>query len=394
MSVAEPVLHVDMDAFYASVEAIKDPSLRGRPVVVGGLGNRGVVTSASYEARAFGVASAMPIVQARRLCPHAVFLPNDFDAYVAYSRRIRDIFCSFTPVVEPLSLDEAFLDVRGSVRLFGPPEDIGRAIRERVAGLGLRCSVGVAPNRLVAKLASRRAKPDGLVVVRRGDVRRFLDPLPVEELWGVGEQTAAALHRLGLRSVGQLAAASRSLLQRALGDVLGAQLHDLARGIDERPVTPEIEARSVGCEETFETDLDSADDILRELLRLSDRAAARLRAKGLCGRTVTIKVRFSNFRTVTRSITLEREVDGGHEVYDAARILFRRVDPDRPRVRLLGVTVSGLAPGPPRWQGELLGRPAGSRRRAASLAIDAIRTRFGDSAVAPGALLETRGDRI
>jgi DNA polymerase IV len=387
MTVVEPILHVDMDAFYASVEAIKDPSLRGRPVVVGGLGGRGVVTSASYEARSFGVASAMPTVRARRLCPHAVFVPNDFDSYIEYSEKIRDVFTSYTPLVEPLSLDEAFLDVGGSVRLFGRPIDIARAIKKAVAGLGLPCTVGIAPNKFLAKLASARAKPDGLLLVPADAVTQWLHPLPVGALWGVGEQTADVLRRLGLKTVGDVARMPRRTLERAIGDALGAHLHALAHGVDERRVEPYEPAKSVGSESTFDRDLDSAADILREVLRLSDRTAMRLRAKGLCGRTVTLKIRFSNFKTITRAKTLENEVDTGPEIYEVARSLYNKLDPDRPRIRLIGVAVSGLVPGPPRRQLSLLvgDRPGWG---AASRAIDSIRGRFGDAAVGPAALLD------
>jgi DNA polymerase-4 len=389
----ESILHVDMDAFYASVETIKDPSLRGRPVVVGGLGGRGVVTSASYKARSFGVASAMPIVRARRLCPHAVFLPNDFEAYTDYSRRIRDIFGSYTPLVEPLSLDEAFLDVAGSLRLFGPPIEIAQRIRSDVAALGLPCSVGVAPNKFLAKLASSRAKPAGLVMVPADDVAGFLHPLPVGALWGVGESTADVLRRLGLKTVGDVARMPRRTLERAVGDFLGAQLNDLANGIDDRVVTPAEPAKSVASEETFAADLDSVEIILREVLRLSDRTAARLRAKGLCGRTITLKIRFSNFRTITRSRTLEAAVDTGPEIYAEARSLYERLNPERPRIRLLGVSVGGIAPGPPGRQLDLLAGSPASRWGDVTRAIDSIRERFGDESMKPATLLEAHDRR-
>jgi DNA polymerase-4 len=380
-----------MDAFYASVEVAKDPSLSGRPVVVGGLGGRGVVTSASYEAREFGVTSAMPVVRARRLCPHAHFLPNDFESYLTYSERIRDVFLSFTPLVEPLSLDEAFLDVAGSVRLFGPPVEIARKIKLAITELGLSSTVGVAPNKFLAKVASTTAKPDGLLVVPPDRIAGFLHPLPVGALWGVGEQTEEMIRRLGLKTVGDVARIEKRTLERAVGDALGAHLHALANGIDERSVTPSEAAKSVGSEETFSRDLDHDDDILREVLRLSDRTAARLRAKTMCGRTVTLKVRFSNFKTITRSQTLASEVDTGPEIYTVARSLYERLHPDRPRIRLLGVSISGLAPGPARRQLSLL---SGENPKwgAAAQAVDSIRDRYGAGAVGPATLLRDPGE--
>lgn len=389
------ILHVDMDAFYASVEAIKDPSLRGKAVIVGGQGGRGVVTSASYEAREFGVTSAMPMIRARRLCPQAIYLPNDFPAYVEHSRRIRDVFMSVTPLVEPLSLDEAFLDVSGSVKLFGDPPSIARLVKQRILDIGLTCTVGVAPNKFLAKLASTVAKPDGFLIVDPDHIEDFLHPLPITALWGVGQQTGEALRKLGLRTVGDVAGLSRRTLERAIGESLGAHLHALANGRDDRPVVPDEPAKSVGSEETFERDIDSNDEVLRELLRLADRTAGRLRAKGLCGRTVTIKVRFSNFKTITRSRTLEQEVDTPFELYDVARDLYRKLDPDRPRIRLLGVSVSGVIAGPPKRQLELLEGAAGSagaeRRARAADAMDDIRHRFGSGAVTQASLLEEPG---
>jgi DNA polymerase IV len=384
--VTGPILHVDMDAFYASVEAIKDPAIRGKPVIVGGLGGRGVVTSASYEARAFGVTSAMPIVTARRLCPHAIFRANDFASYTEYSERIRTVFGSFTPAVEPLSLDEAFLDVAGSVRLFGAPEAIAVEVKRRIEVLGLHCTVGVAPNKFLAKLASTQAKPDGLLVVA-ADVEHFLRPLPVTALWGVGAHTAAVLTRLGLKTVGDLAQVSRATLERVVGDGVGGHLYELARGIDERPVVPQETPKSVGSEATFEADLDSLEIVLRETLRLADRTASRLRSKGLCGRTVTLKVRFANFKTITRSTTLPEEVDATSEIYEVARALYAKVHSDAVRIRLLGVSVGQLAPGPPRRQLDLLAeRPP--RSAAASAAVDSVRGRFGDDALRPATLLD------
>jgi DNA polymerase-4 len=330
----------------------------------------------------------MPIMRARRLCPHGVYLANDFDSYADYSRQIRDVFTTFTPLVEPLSLDEAFLDVAGSQRIFGDPATIAHRIKAAVADVGLTCTVGAAPNKFLAKLASTRAKPDGLLVIESDRAKDFLHPLPVDALWGVGEQTAEALRRLGLKTVGNVARVSRRTLERALGDVLGGHLHNLANGIDERPVVPDEPAKSVGSENTFASDLDATPAILREILRLSDRTAARLRAKGLCGRTITLKVRFSNFKTITRSRTLGAAVDTTAEIYSVARDLYERLDPDRPRIRLLGVGIAGLAPGPPRRQLDLLAQTATPRWSEASRAIDAIRDRFGDAAVSPATLLE------
>ncbi len=386
-AVRETILHVDMDAFYASVETIKDASLRGRAVIVGGRGTRGVVTSASYEARKWEVRSGMPIVTARRLCPHAVFLPNDFAAYRRYSASLRQVFLSFTPLVEPIALDEAFLDVSGSIRLFGSPIAIAGQIKQRVGELGLPCTIGVASNKLTAKLASTRAKPAGLMVVEAGRTAEFLHPLPIRALWGVGDHTAEALSRLGLETVGDVARVSRRTLERALGDALGTHLHALANGVDDRPVVPAEPSKSVGTEETYQEDLDCAEDILREILRLCDRTATRLRGKGLCGRTITLKVRFSNFRTVTRSKTLEEHLDTAPEIYAVAKDLYSKLDPERPRIRLLGVSLSGLSPGPPKRQLHLVGE-LGPRWQEAARAVDGIRKRFGDTAVAPATLLD------
>jgi DNA polymerase-4 len=388
--VREPILHVDMDAFYASVEVAKDHSLKGKPVVVGGQGGRGVVTSASYEARAFGVTSAMPMIRAHRLCPHAVFLPNDFTAYSDYSERIRDVFLSFTPLVEPLSLDEAFLDVSGSIKLFGRPIEIARQIKAATQDFGLPCTVGVAPNKFLAKLASGRGKPDGLLVVEADRVREFLDPLPVTALWGVGDATGEQLRRLGLKTVADIRVVGKRTLERAVGDATGAHLHALSHGIDDRIVTPLEGAKSVGSEETFSRDLDATEDILREILRLSDRTAGRLRAKALCGRTVTLKVRFSNFSTITRSKTFDGELDAAAEIYEIAKALYLRLDPERPRIRLLGVAITGLASGPARRQLDLLAAP-GTGWPEASDAVDRIRERWGQEAVGPAALID-RGD--
>ncbi len=382
------VLHVDMDAFYASVELRRRPELRGQPVIVGGLGNRAVVLSATYEARAFGVHSAMPMTRARRLCPQAVVVPPDHGDYAAASTGVMEVFRSVTPVVEPISLDEAFLDVSGAVRRLGSPAVIGELIRARIADeQQLTCSVGVAASKFVAKLASTRAKPDGLLVVPRDGVVAFLHPLPVGALWGVGERTEEVLLRLGLRTIGDLAHTPVATLQRALGQAAGAHLAALAWGRDERRVVAGEPDKSIGAEETFPTDVDDPAVVLRELLRLSERTAARLRSAGHAGRTVSIKVRFADFSTITRSRTLPVATDVGREIYDVARGLYTALGLGRARIRLVGVRVEGLvdADGEPR-QLVLDERPAGWRE--AELAVDRAARRFGSGTVRPATLVD------
>ena len=385
---SEPILHVDMDAFYASVETRKDPSLAGKPVVVGGSGTRGVVMSASYEARRYGVHSAMPAARARRLCPEAVFVPPDFASYRAYATRLREVLLSFTPMVEPLSLDEAFLDVGGATSLFGEPAAIAERIRERVQGeLELSCSVGVAPNKFLAKLASAAAKPDGTTVVPRDGVLDFLHPLPVRALWGVGERTHETLERLGVRTVGELAEVSRRVLERTLGEAAANHLADLATGTDLREVVPYEAPKSVSHEETFDHDLDADEDMLRELLRLSFRVAARLRGEGYRARTVTIKVRLASFTTLTRSRTLPDPTDVGHELHRIASDLFTGLPGARRRIRLLGVAATGLVPS----GAEQLALVRAGRWEDAERALDRIERRFGSGAAVPAALLRPDG---
>jgi DNA polymerase-4 len=385
---AEPILHVDLDAFYASVEVRKDPSLAGRPVVVGSPGPRGVVMSASYEARRYGVRSAMPSVRARRLCPEAVFLPPDFEAYRAYAHRFREVLLRFTPLVEPLSLDEAFLDVSGAVRLFGPPPEVARRVREAVRSeLSLTASVGVAPNKLLAKLASARAKPDGLLVVEASRALEFLHPLPVDALWGVGERTAETLRRLGVRTVGELARTPAPVLERALGESAARTLSELAWGRDDRAVVPSEPPRSVGHEETYPRDLDGDEEVLREVLAHAHRVAARLREEGYRARTVTLKLRLPSFATLTRSRTLARPTDSGAELFHAARDLYRRLPPGRRRFRLVGVAVSGLEP----TGVEQLALAREGRWDLAERAVDRVERRFGRGAALPAALLDRPG---
>jgi DNA polymerase-4 len=386
----EPILHVDLDAFYASVEVLKDSSLAGRPVVVGGSGSRGVVMSASYEARRFGIRSAMPAVRARRLCPDAVFLPPDFDSYRTHSNRFREILLSVTPLVEPIALDEAFLEVSGAVRLFGAPEEMGERIRRTVRSeLGVTCSVGVAPTKLVAKLASRAAKPDGLVHVRVEDVGGFLDPLPARALWGVGEKTMEVLDRLGVKTVGDLGRTSPAVLGRLIGDQHARDLHALARGIDERDVVAYEPPKSIGHEETFDADLDAEEDLLREILALAYRVAARLREDGYRARTVVLKVRLANFTTLTRSRTLAAPTDVGADVNETAAELYRALPGARRRVRLLGVQATGLVPA----GAEQLALLRGERRGDVERALDRIERRFGRGSAMPASLLDRRRER-
>ena len=387
---AEPILHVDLDAFYASVEVLKDPSLAGRPVVVGYDGPRGVVASASYEARTYGIRSAMPSVRAKRLCPDAVFLPSDFDAYRAHSNRFREVLLSYTPVVEPISLDEAFLDVGGATSLFGEPASIAARIRADVEReVGVTCSVGVAPTKFVAKLASDLCKPDGMLVVANDGVGAFLDPLPVGRLWGVGEKTGELLGRLGIRTVRELGETPEAILTRVLGEQSGRHLRNLALGVDERAVVPYEVPKSVSHEETFQRDLDADEDVLRELLALSGRVAARLRADGYRARTAVLKARLANFTTLTRSRTLPDATDVGADLYHVMAELYRALPGQRRRIRLLGVQAAGLIPAGAEQLAMLHPERWGDVERA----IDRIERRFGRGAAMPASLLDRGRDR-
>jgi DNA polymerase-4 len=386
-----PMLHVDMDAFYASVEIRERPELRDRPVVVGGVGARGVVSAANYIAREFGVRSAMPTGQARRLCPHAVFLPPSFGRYQEVSEGVMAIFRDITPLVEPLSLDEAFLDVSGSLRrLRTTPAALGAEIRRRVSErFQITCSVGVGPTKFVAKLASGLAKPDGMLVVPHDQVTEFLHPLPVSALWGVGKRTAERLFDVGLETVADVAASPLPRLRRMIGVASAEHLHALAQGIDDRAVVPQTAEKSVGAEETFEVDHYDRDLLKRELLRLSERTASTLRSRGLRGRTVSIKVRYSDFTTITRSRTLPVATDVTREVYQTAcRLLDEQTPPGA--IRLIGVRMEQLGVG----ESEQLFLDAPEQGwREADQAADKARSKFGTAAVKPAALLGKRPDR-
>ena len=392
------ILHVDMDAFYAAVEVKHDPSLARRPVIVGGSGSRGVVASCSYEARAYGIHSAMPSTKARRLCPSAVFLPGRHDLYQRYSRRLHEVLHSFTPLVEPISLDEAFLDVTGARRLLGTGTEIAWSIRRRIQDdLGLAASVGVATSKLVAKLASKAAKPRaalptpvpglGVKVVEAGTELAFLHPLSIGSLWGVGPATRRRLAHLGVDTIGDLAAVPVASLVAVLGPSSGRHLHALAWARDVRAVETGRVAKSVGHEETYRRDLHDHDEVRREVVRLSDAVSTRLREAGKAGRTVVLKVRFGDFRTITRSRRLPKPLDTGPALARVAQELLGLVDLS-PGVRLLGVSMSSLED-----RGAFqptLGCTEGDDE-ALARAVDDIRRRFGAVSVGPASLLSPGG---
>lgn len=382
-----PILHVDMDAFFASVSLRTRPELHGLPVIVGGRGGRSVVLSATYEARVFGVHSAMPMARARKLAPQAVIVEPDHLLYREVSRAVMAILGDVTPLVEQLSVDEAFLDVSGARRRLGSPGEVARRIRERVqAEQHITCSIGVAPTKFVAKLASTRAKPDGMLIIPADKVVDFLHALPVGALWGVGERTEEHLRRLGLDTVGELAHAPVERLTRSLGQAVGTHLHELAWGRDPRAVTPEVADKSVGNEITFDIDIDDPVVLRARLLRLSDQVASRLRSSGQLARTVAIKVRFTDFRTVTRARTLAGPTDVGAEIYEAARALFDTLLPEPVPIRLVGVRAEGLVEAAESARQLVLGEPDTGRREA-EVAVDALRARYGRDAVRPARLL-------
>lgn len=338
------ILHVDMDAFYAAVAVLDDPSLRGLPLIIGAPDGRSVVSSASYEARRFGVRAAMPVGQAMRLCPTARIVLPDFPRYQSVSRQVMAVFESFTPLVEPLSVDEAFLDVQGVRRLWGSPAKIARLVRERVlAEVGITCSVGVAATKHVAKMASTLAKPDGLLVVAAADTQDFLAPRPVRAMWGVGPKAAEALEGRGIRTIRDIRASSPEMLERAVGSALGQRLAELARGEDPRSVDTTRVEKSIGHEETFDVDITDRAVLRAELLRLADRVAGRLRKAQWEANTIAIKIRFDDFTTLSRSQTLSEPTAVGQRIGTAAQTLFEQIDRRGP-VRLVGVRAERLQP--------------------------------------------------
>ena len=379
------IIHVDMDAFYASVEVMDNPSLAGKPVIVGGTPEtRGVVAAASYEARRFGVHSAMSSYRAHKLCPQGVFLRPRMSRYADISRRIRDILDSFTPLVEPISIDEAFLDVTDSQALFGPPPEIGRTIKQRIRGeIGLVASVGVAPNKFLAKLASDLEKPDGFVVITQEEAAARLAPLPVSRLWGVGRVTEKTLIAAGIHTIGDVVRTDHARLEKLVGSY-AAHMHELARGIDERDVIPDAEAKSIGAENTFARDISDATELRTELDLLSERVATRARDDGVVGHTVNLKARYADFTTVTRAMTLPDPTCESVVIRDAAReLLEKRLGREGRALRLLGVSLSNLSHAE-EVTGNLFDTPRATRNRTLDGVMDALRERFGAGAVRRG----------
>jgi DNA polymerase IV len=423
--VVPAILHVDMDAFFAAVEVLDNPELAGHPVIVGGSGARGVVASCNYEARRFGIRSAMPSVRAQQLCPEAIFVDGRHGRYGEVSQQLHEILLSATPLVEPIGLDEAFLDVSGSRRLLGSPEQIAHAIRHKVREqLSLDCSIGIGRTKMVAKLASRGAKPTvdrltitpgvGVMVVLPSEETAFLHPMPVEALWGVGPATARRLHHLGVRTVGDLAQMPRATMVRRLGQAQGAHLLGLAQGEDPSPVVPNRAAKSIGHEETFSRDITDPALLQRHVLRMAESVATMLRGSDVAGRTITVKVKFADFTSVTRSHTLPLALDTGHALGAVAAALLGGIDPD-PGVRLLGVSASGLQASTRSEQlafdlvseaevsldgdedlaqSQLAGRRGTEAQRSwqeVTAAIDAIRHKFGKSSVGTAAMVSDDG---
>lgn len=385
------ILHVDMDAFYASVEVRENSKLRDRQVIVGFPGSRSVVLSATYPARALGVHAAMPMSKAMRLAPNAIVVEPHMNLYAQTSDEVMKIFQSFTPLVQPLSLDEAFLDVAGARKLIGSPTQVGDLIRKRVWDeQGITCSVGVASTMFVAKLATNYAKPDGLHVVPKDQVIEFLHPLPLSSLWGVGQKGAEQLSRLGLKTVGDIANTPLKTLTRVVGQATGEHLSNLANGHDLRKVTPNQVEKSIGAERTFDTDVDDAQIILAQLHELSDKVARRLRAGDFLAKTITIKVRFADFTTITRSKSVSSSTDVGNEIYAVTRQLFEALHLARARVRLVGVRATGLVPSQEgAYQLSFSERISGWRE--AEQVMDKVAEKFGDFKVGPARLI--RPDR-
>ena len=383
------IIHLDMDAFYPAVEVLDNPTLKGKPVIVGGGRERGVVSSASYEARTFGVHSAQPMATAMRLCPNGVFLPVRMSRYKKVSKQVFEIFFRFTPLVEPLSIDEAFLDVTGSIRLFGEPVEIAKRIKQMVVNeTGLTISAGVAPSKFVAKIASDMDKPDGLTVVPSDRLREFLNPLPIKKMWGVGKVTQEALARLNVRTFKDLSLMPVKVLEQQFGKH-GLKMHHLSMGIDHREVIPEHDAKSIGHEETFSQDIIDRGKAKKELLSLANRVAHRMRREGVIGRTITLKVKYSDFVQLTRSKTLPTSTDDGPEIYSTVCRLLKKTAVGKRPVRLLGISLSQLSViGSETQLGLFNPDGAALKRKELHTAIDSLHEKFGERSIRPGTLLK------
>ena len=383
------IIHLDMDAFYPSVEVLDNPALKGKPVIVGGSKERGVVSSASYEARKFGIHSAQPIAKAKRLCPGGIFLPVRMSRYQEISKQVFGIFHRFTPLVEPISIDEAFLDVTDSIRLFGQPGNIAKKIKQIIlTETGLTISAGVAPSKFVAKIASDIDKPDGLTVVHPDDVRDFLDPLPVKKMWGVGKVSQRLLSRLNIHNFRDLRQTPVKVLEKKFGKH-GVKIHLLAMGVDERDVIPDHDVKSIGHEQTFLQDIISLDTVQKELLALGSKVARRMRQKGLKGKTITLKVKYSDFVQITRSVTLPKSIDDGSEIYSVACRLLKKTGVTKKPVRLLGISLSRLSCLGTGTQLSLFDQDRSSQeRQRLNTALDSLYEKYGDKSVVPGTLLK------
>ena len=375
-----------MDAFYASVSIKDNPKLKGKAVVVGA-GVRGVVLSANYEARKFGIRAAMPVGRAQRLAPTAIFIPPDHTRYSQVSEEVMKIFRDVSPHVEPISLDEAFIDVTGAKRLLGSGREIAMMIRAKVEReQGITCSVGIAHNKFIAKLASQHCKPNGLLEVATDQILSFLHPLPANAIWGVGPKTNEQLEKLGLRTVGEIANTPRNTLIRALGEATGSSLYELAWGRDSREVISYEPEKSISAAETFATDIDDPEEILREFLRLCEKATLRMRDAGFCAKTISIKVRFADFKTITRSKKLDQPISGTNESFEVAKQLYLALKLDRARIRLVGVSLEGLTPAEEAAEQLLIGQRDIGWRQADS-AIDRVKAKFGRGSVRPARLV-------
>ena len=384
------ILHVDMDAFYASVEERDDPKLKGKAVVVG-VGKRGVVSAANYEARKFGIRAAKPIYKAKALAPHAVFIAPNMARYAEVSEQVMAIFRDVTPHVEPISLDEAFLDVTGARRLLGSGIEIADQIRKRVEkDLGITCSVGIAHNKFIAKIASGHCKPNGVLEVDPEKMLEFLHPLAANEIWGVGPKTNELLEKMGLFTIADIANTPRSTLIRVLGQASGASLYELAWGRDYRDVITEHAEKSISASQTFDVDLYQPEEILKEFLRLTEKSADRMRAKGLATNTISIKVRFADFKTISRSRTLDLPTTGTQEIFEVAKSLYLGLELDRVLVRLVGVSLDSLVENDDVTQ-MVLGERTSSWQQA-DRAIDRVKAKFGRSSLRPARLVDDKDE--